>query len=731
MAYELIISEKPQASKRIAEALADTKAKKETENKVPHYILTHDGKEIVVACAVGHLFGLAEVKEAKKKKGWTYPVFDVEWKPINEIQKSAAFSKKYLDTIKKLAKNANSVTVATDFDVEGEVIGLNCVRFICKKKDANRMKFSTLTKEDLVESYENKLKHLEWGQARAGETRHILDWFWGINLSRALTLAVNKARGGFKLLTSGRVQGPALKLIVDKEKEIKDFVPEPYWELTLKGEKDKKEIDAMHSNGRFKDENEVKKIFSKIKDCKTATVNKIEQRQIKEAPPVPFDLTTLQTQSARYFNIGPKATLNIAQSLYTNGYISYPRTSSQKLPAKLGYKKILNNLSKNPKYANLVDGILSLPQLKPNEGEKTDDAHPSIFPTGVLPKKLNDTEAKIYDLIVKRFLSVFAPAAVREMIKVLLDVEGELFQAEGSRTVEENWYKFYAPYIRRTEVELPKMKEKDKVNVKDISKLDKQTTPPKRYTEAGLVRAMEKENIGTKATRAQIVETLFTRGYIKGKPLEATELGIKTVAALLKHAPDILDVEMTRHFETEMDDIRHGKKKEEEVIDEARETLVKILSKFKKHENEIGKVLGEAEAESYKVMNTLGSCPVCKKGNLMIKKSRFGKFVGCTSYPNCTATFGLPKTGIITVTENVCPECGHPIVEHRTGKTRPRLTCINPKCITWTAEYKEEQRQADQTEKFDSGLKEATKKKVAKKKPKPVKKAVKKKKGKK
>ncbi|MBD3259184.1 hypothetical protein GF371_00975, partial [Candidatus Woesearchaeota archaeon] len=278
------------------------------------------------------------------------------------------------------------------------------------------------------------------------------------------------------------------------------------------------------------------------------------------------------------------------------------------------------------------------------------------------------------------------------------------------------------------------------VDVKEINKLDKETTPPKRYTEASLVRAMEKENIGTKATRAQIIETLFIRGYIKGKPLEATELGIKTVGALSKHAPDILDVEMTRHFETEMEEIRKGRKKEKEVINEAKQALLKILNKFKKHEEDIGKVLGEAEAESYKRMNTVGKCPVCKKGDLMIKKSRFGKFVGCTNYPKCTATFGLPKTGVVTVTDKVCEECGHPIVQHRPVRSRPRLTCINPRCVTWTAEFKEKQKQEDEIEKTAKGKsvktkktkktqKKKTKAKSTKKKTKKT--AVKKKKGKK
>jgi DNA topoisomerase-1 len=274
------------------------------------------------------------------------------------------------------------------------------------------------------------------------------------------------------------------------------------------------------------------------------------------------------------------------------------------------------------------------------------------------------------------------------------------------------------------------MKEKDKIDVKEINKLDKETTPPKRYTEAGLVRAMQKENIGTKATRAQIIETLFTRGYVRGKPLEATELGIKTVGALHKYAPDILDVEMTRHFETEMENIRQEKRKEKDVIAEAKNMLTKVLKKFKRHEKEIGEVLGEAESKSYKIMNTLGPCPVCKKGDLMIKKSRFGKFAGCSNYPKCTATFGLPKTGIVTVTEQICEKCKHPVVQHRSGRTRPRFTCINPKCVTWTAEYKEEQREKQELEKTAGGKVVKTKKtKIVKKKT--TKTAVKKKKGKK
>jgi len=191
MGYILIITEKPNASKRIAEAIADKKPKKVSEKGVNYYELTANGKKIVVACAVGHLYSLTE---KEKSRGFAYPVFDIHWVPTAEVSKSAAFSKKYLTVLKKLAKGADEFIVATDFDIEGEVIGWNCLRFACKQKDAKRMKFSTLTKTDLKESFDHLQPHLAWGMANAGETRHKLDWYYGINLSRALTTAIKKSR---------------------------------------------------------------------------------------------------------------------------------------------------------------------------------------------------------------------------------------------------------------------------------------------------------------------------------------------------------------------------------------------------------------------------------------------------------------------------------------------------------------------------------------------------------
>src|SRR3989344_2905937 len=286
---ELIITEKPSSAEKVAFALAEGKPVKKKNKQCSYYELKHNNKNILVTSAVGHLYGLAE----KNKGSWTYPVFDIVWEPTYKTSKEANYVKDYIDTITMLATKAEEFTIA------------------CKKKDAHRMKFSTLTKGDLVEAYEQKLNHLDWGQANAGETRHKLDWFYGINLSRALTSSV-KAAGSFKVMSIGRVQGPALKLLVDREKEVQAFKPEPFWRISFQGKYKSSPLEAWHKEDRIFDQEKVKKIFSKIKNEKEALVTAVNKSVRNQSPPTPFNLTDLQSESYALFKITPKETLAIA-----------------------------------------------------------------------------------------------------------------------------------------------------------------------------------------------------------------------------------------------------------------------------------------------------------------------------------------------------------------------------------------------------------------------------------
>lgn len=675
MTYELIISEKPNAAERIAAALADSKPIKKNDSKIPYYELTHNKKDIVVACAVGHLYTVAE-----KKKSFTYPSFDLQWTPTSEVSKEAGYSKKYLDLIKKLAKKAKSFTVACDYDVEGEVIGLNCIRLACGQKDAQRMKFSTLTKDDLVEAYEHKSKTIDWGLAYAGETRHFLDWMYGINISRALTLAV-KSTGAFKILSSGRVQGPALKILYDREKEIMAFKPTPYWQIVLGIEKEGKKIETFHERDKFDNNAEAKKCFENAL-WKPASVKSIEKRDSLQQPPTPFDLGTLQTESYKLFGISPKETLSIAQNLYTSGAISYPRTSSQKLPAKLNYKKILNALASNPDYASKAKTVLGFQKLIPNEGKKEDSAHPAIYPTGVKIGKITEREFKVYDLVVKRFFATFGEPAVRESMNLKVSVNGEIFTATGLRTKQRNWFELYEPYVKLKEEEWPNFVENESLKIYRLDLLQKETLPPKRYTPASIITELEKRGLGTKATRAEIVDSLYHRKYVQEESLKVTEMGMHIIETLAKYCPEIIDEQLTRHFESDMDEIMEKKKNESEVLDEAKKMLTKILKEFKAKEKKIGEELKTAHHETLQKESYISKCPNCKDGVLRMrfsKKTRM-RFIACDKYPDCKTTFAIPQSGGVKGTEKLCQYCKSPLVMVFMKKKKPQEVCLNKEC---------------------------------------------------
>ncbi|MBI5803303.1 DNA topoisomerase I [Candidatus Pacearchaeota archaeon] len=665
--YELIITEKPQAALKIASALG--KSQKRDVGGVSYYEVIRNGKKIFVACAVGHLFTLSQ-----EKKGASIPVFDISWKPNFEVRKKD-FTKKYYSLIVKLTKNAESITMATDYDIEGEVIGLNVMRFICKKKDADRMKFSTLTEKEINEAYEKKSKTINWANAIAGETRHYLDWIYGINLSRALMNAI-KSIGKFRIMSIGRVQGPTLKLIVKKEKEIQGFKSEPYWQvfITAKNLVGFNEIGLKHNRDISK-KSELKK-FENLKG-KNIFVTTEKKEQIIP-PGVPFDLTTLQTEAYKFYGITPARTLQIAQSLYLAGMISYPRTSSQKLPISIGYENILSQLVKKYNVEMLIK------RKFPIEGKKVDSAHPSIYPTGSFQIISGDDE-RIYNLIVRRFLSLFCEDAIIENKKIKGEIDNLLFSTSGSLIKKKAWMEVYP--VKFDEKELEDFNGEAKITNVKIE--EKMTQPPRRYSPASIISELEKKNLGTKATRSAIVETLYERNYIKEKNIEATPLGMSLIETLDKYSPIITDEELTRSFEKEMDSIQSLKKdfqeKEKTIINKAKQTVNKIILQFKNNENKIGTELFDANTKLYeqrKIENTLNQCPICEKGNLFINFSRKTKrfFVACNKYPECRNTYSLPP-GIVKKTGKDCEDCGFPMLMRLKSGKRPWIFCFNRECV--------------------------------------------------
>lgn len=674
--YELIITEKPQAALKIANALSsDSKAVQKSINKVPYYEITRNNRKIVVACAVGHLFTLKQ-----NSSGTKVPTFDISWVP-NYLARKNDFTKRYYDTILKLVKDANSLTVATDYDIEGEVIGLNVLRYICNQQDASRMKFSTLTPKELGDAYENKYPTLDWGQAIAGETRHFLDWFYGINLSRALMNSI-KTTGKFKIMSIGRVQGPALNLIVKKEKEINLFKSKPYWQVSIKIP------DRISSAGIWLKHNKDlfdKKELDKFENLegKTALVE-TKKRQESLPPKPPFNLTSLQTEAYKLYGTKPSRTLQIAQSLYLAGLISYPRTSSQKLPAEIGYKEILKKIAKKYKAEKL------LLRNKPVEGKKSDPAHPSIYPTGTEGPILSGEDKKIYELIVKRFLCLFCEDALIDHKTISATIDNLKFSTKGKTIAKKAWLEIYPS--KPKEEKIPDIE--GEVKIIESKTEEKETQPPKRFSPASIVSELEKIDLGTKATRSSILETLYDRGYIEGQQsISATSLGISLIEALEKYSPIIIDENLTREFEKGMEKIQDLENKEDQIkienkiINGAKESITNISKDFEKHEKKIGSELVDANTqfrEKQKIENRIIECPKCNQGHLAITYSKKTRryFVACDAYPNCQNTFSLPPNGVIKKTEKTCEECNWPMLMRLAKGRKPWIFCFNPKCPT-------------------------------------------------
>ena len=670
-----MIGEKPKVASRLANALGNYSV---DENRgVKNYVLETDERKIIIAPAVGHIFNLEQIEE-----GWDYPVFEVEWQPTFETSDSADYMEKYYNNLRDQLEKADTYINACDFDLEGSVIGFNVIKHItdAPKERIQRMKFSTLTPSDLQDAFDN-LEDFDEGMTEAGITRHILDFYYGINVSRALMKAV-RAADRYKTLSTGRVQGPTLKILADREREIQEFEPDPYWELYL----NHPEFQAQWEDDedRIWEEKIAEDKFQKVKDEREAEVTNVKVNNYKHNPPIPFNLTGLQSEASSQLNISPKQTQSIAQTLYENGLISYPRTESQKLPPKIGYKNILNKLKGQEDYDEIAKKVLKKDKndnLYTTQGKKKDDAHPAIYPTGESPSaSLSKKEGQVYDLIVKRFFAVFGKAAKRRSITFTLDVKDEEFKAKSKITVERNWYDLYEPYVNVNSAELPEMEEGQTLPIDSFDKEEKETQPPNRYSQSAIVNELEKKSLGTKATRAQTVDRLYDRNYIEEQPIEVTDLGLVVVETLEDYSSDVVSEKLTREFEEKMESIRDQKESREEVLEEAQDKLINTLANFKEKEAEIGEKLVDTIDSERKRRRRLGPCQECGDGKLRIIKKGGSSFVGCSNYPDCENTYPLPNNGNINSTDQECEECGKPMIYVDRKKGKNYQMCVDPDC---------------------------------------------------
>lgn len=681
MSNTLIICEKPSAAQHIAEALNSGKeVKKGIKYDMPYYkIKTKDG-DAIVCSAIGHFYQVAPKYRYDRRN---YPIYDLAWKPKYLVERGKDRQKKWIKAINDFAENSDIFIDACDYDIEGSLIGYSILKYACNNSDkkARRMKYSTLTKKELLESYENSNPTLNHNLINAGICRHELDWIYGINLSVALTESVRKFSKKYFTLSTGRVQGPTLRFIINREREILTFIPLPYWTIKanadINGEKFELEYEVDKLETRSSADEVVQQSYGQ-----TGRIEKLDQKNFHLCPPTPFDITSLQIEAYRHFRFSPRQTLNISQRLYLNALISYPRTSSQKLPDSIGFSAILNNLSEMAEYQNHARKILSLNILSPHEGKKSDQAHPAIYPTGVIPRKRLETkEKKLFDLIIRRFLATFGDNGLKQSNKISIRVADKTFYLRGLRILKKGWIEYYEPYVKFEEKLLPVLSVGEKVKFVRVKIDERYTKPPPRYNPTSMVKLMERERIGTKTTRADILDILYRRGYVKEDRIIATQLAFKINEVLTKYCPNITEVSFTRELEDMMSNIELGEETKEVVIIRAIEKLKEILENLHEKEIEIGKelfdIIGKIKLDNITLKTR---CPKCDSVLYIIRSKKTKKrFIGCSGNreKKCNFSLPLPQKGILKLLNRHCNRCGFQLIQTKMKGRRPMVACSN------------------------------------------------------
>jgi DNA topoisomerase-1 len=708
----LVVSEKNIAAKRIAEILAVGAPKTDKVYTTPVYTFKgRDGEEWVSIGLKGHILGVDFPEVVKEMPDGTVVAVKVP-KADESLSKRAqaallpegslALTKWSLETLvvlakapiektpaekgliqslKSLAKKADDVIIATDFDREGELIGADArdmVRAVNKTVPVSRVRFSAITPGEIQRAFAEPGEISE-SLAQAGESRQEIDLAWGAALTRYMTLALQtKSRKPFgDVLSAGRVQTPTLKLIVDREAERGRFVAEDYWTLKADFEAHDTEFSASHATDRFKVEADAKAALDAVADAKTGTVVETKRTRRKIDPPVPFNTTSLMAAAANE-GLSPARTMQVAESLYMSGYISYPRVDNTVYPPSLDLREILDTLAQVPTFAEHAKRIAG-GKLNPTRGPKETTDHPPIHPTGAGdPERLDGQAWKLYNLVARRFMATLSGPAFVEATRVDIDVAGQRFVAKGD-VVQEAGFRAVYHYGLKKDEHLPAMVEGDEVVFRGAAMEAKQTQPPARYSAGKLIQEMERLGLGTKATRHDIIQTLADRKYVTGEPIEPTSKGITVISALSSYAERITTPDMTSELDAEMDAIAEGRDTQERVVDHSRRLLGDVMAVLLGRVDEVAESLKSASDEDAKV----GVCPVSGH-DLMIKFAPKNKsyFVGCNGYPECSQTYPLPKNSKFEAVDGLCEVCGAPRIKVIQFKKRPAIMCLSPDCPT-------------------------------------------------
>ena len=618
------------------------------------------GKDFVVESSVGHI---RDIPKSSSKKA---NAVDIEnnFKPNYE---TISGKEKVIATLKREAKKADEVLLAMDPDREGEAIAWHIAE-VLKMPNAQRVVFNEIT-EEAVQKAILKPRPIDQNLRKAQEARRVLDRLFGYGLSG---LIWKKLRYG---LSAGRVQSPALRILMERERQIRAFIPEAYWTITAQVKNQIGNSFDLICSEEPRDEKKVNKILEKARK-EAWQVLEVKETKSKRSPKAPFITSTLQQTASSRFGYSPSQTMMFAQKLYEAGYITYMRTDSITL-SQNAQKQAFSVITKDYGKEYME------PRVFKSKSKNAQEAHEAIRPSNLSLTTAGRTEEqqKLYTLIRNRTLASQMKDAQLLKTKVIASVEKEnrdsktfpYFSINGSRLLFDGWIKA-DPAARSEDVELPELKEGDPLKLLNIDSEAKETTPPNRYSEASLIKELEKRGLGRPSTYAAITRTLYARGYVEkiNKALHPTDTGDVVSSFLEDHFEKYIGDDFTAQMEDELDEIAEGKDTYERTLKDFYTPFLKAI----KGKEDIEKIsnLGPAE-DKFK-------CPTCGAG-MVYKLGKLGKFISCEKFPNCEGALTMEGKEIEGPKETgeKCPDCKDGKLVIREGRFGKFVSCSNyPKC---------------------------------------------------
>ena len=667
----LVVTEKFNTALRIAVVLSDGHMDRRRVAGTNVFGFDRPEGHYAVVGLRGHIVELDYPKEFAAWSIETLPEL-VQIPPLKRVTE-----RQIVDALQSIVREFDRVILATDFDREGELIGLECLELlqqIHSTIEVKRARYSALTRDAIEQSFAH-LESLDRALAEAGEARQEIDLVWGAVLTRFLSLTAEQRGRGF--LSAGRVQTPTLALLVERDQAIKEFVPTPYWEIVATASTPEGTFRLSHAHGIFEDAEEARRLYGRLEGAREGVVREFTEEETRRRPPIPFS-TTLFVAEATRLGLGAASVMRIAEDLYTQGLISYPRTDNTVYPRGLGLRTLAEKFRESV-FKEAADFVLDQPTFRATRGRVETTDHPPIYPTGVVdPRKLKPDWAKVYELVVRRFLATLAPDAIGRKRTAKVDIREEPFEASGQTLQDPGWYRIY-PYSTPEEVRIPALNVGEKVTIDKIELVEEKTRPPRRFSQGGLIQEMERLGLGTKSTRHDVLQKLFDRRYVQQRGLEPTTTGIAVTEALRAHAPFITRPEMTHRLEEDMEQVAESKKPKEEVVSESRTMLKEALELLRTNEEGVRATLRGALDRQHFV----GPCPSCGGALRLARSPRGSRWVQCANNPQtCSVSYPLPSAGFVEPAPDfLCETCRTPRVKITFRGQRPELFCINPTCV--------------------------------------------------